>query len=113
MQEPETEDRPTNLSQKLSELSAEKQAQLLGRITKQQDVNVSRGARRSRHVNENLPFVGDNKKMDTMRRHARKRRSNEKMGATVVGLIFICQLVVIFFTFFIFKEGGLLLVLQE
>ncbi|XP_032457373.1 F-actin-monooxygenase Mical isoform X4 [Nasonia vitripennis] len=80
--EPETEDRPT-FSQKLSELTAEQKAHLLGRITKQ-DVPGTR-ARRSRHVNENLPLPMDKKpSADTLaRRHARKRRSTEKMGATV------------------------------
>lgn len=81
--EPETEDRPT-FSQKLSELTTEQRAHLLGRITKQ-DVPGTR-ARRSRHVNENLPLPMDKKpSAETLaRRHARKRRSTEKMGATVV-----------------------------
>lgn len=78
--EPEIEDRPT-LSQKLSELTAEQKAQLLGRITKQ-DGSTTR-VRRSRHVNENLPLPGDKKSDSITRRHARKRRSTEKMGASV------------------------------
>ncbi|KAJ8665000.1 hypothetical protein QAD02_006662 [Eretmocerus hayati] len=72
--EPETEERPS-LSQKLSELShklAEQKTHLMGSRT-----------RRSRHSNENLPPSGDKKLDSSSRRHTRKRRSTEKMGATV------------------------------
>ncbi|XP_058793152.1 F-actin-monooxygenase Mical [Phymastichus coffea] len=80
--EPETEDRPT-FSQKLNVLTPEQKAQFLSRIASKEGSVATARARRSRHVNENLPQTGDKKSDSMARRHARKRRSNEKMGASV------------------------------
>ncbi|XP_023314724.1 F-actin-monooxygenase Mical isoform X3 [Trichogramma pretiosum] len=81
--EPEADDRPTYHHQKkLNELTPEQKAQILGRIAKSE--GSTRTTRRSRHSNENLLLSTSEKKSDSIsRRHARKRRSNEKMGATV------------------------------
>lgn len=84
-QEPETEDRPAH-AQKLTDLSPEQKAHLSQGRSARQDVPVMR-ARRSRHAHENnlQPPSLDRKIDGTMqRRHGRKRRSTEKMGATVV-----------------------------
>ncbi|XP_012287376.1 F-actin-monooxygenase Mical isoform X2 [Orussus abietinus] len=78
--EPEKEERPS-YSRQLSQMTPEQKAQLLGRLTKQDNVLRPRHSR-SRHTNEHVQNVPD-KKGDSISRRSRKRRSNEKMGATV------------------------------
>ncbi|XP_066592367.1 F-actin-monooxygenase MICAL3 [Prorops nasuta] len=74
--EPDNEEKP-NYSKQISQLTPEQKAQLIGRIAKE---SVTR-MRRSRHSNDNLQNA--DKKNDTLNRRSRKRRSTEKMGATV------------------------------
>ncbi|XP_012255532.2 F-actin-monooxygenase Mical isoform X2 [Athalia rosae] len=76
----ENEDRPA-FTKQLSQLTPEQKAQLLGRITKQ-DSTVRARHSRSRHGTEHAQPAGD-KKVDSMSRRSRKRRSTDKMGATV------------------------------
>lgn len=55
----------------------------LNQLTSEPKVPRGRHSRSSRHANENLqPYV--DKKSDTASRRSRKRRSTEKMGATMV-----------------------------
>ena len=103
MQEPDNDDGPT-FNKKLNDFTAVQKAQIIGRIAKSES---SRTARRSRHSNENLPLSGDKKSEPISRRHARKRRSNEKMGATVVSENFWISIVRLFADYsLIAKNGG-------
>lgn len=86
MKEPENEERPAH-SKQLSQLTPDQKVHLLDRIVRQESATRTRHSR-SRH-NENLNPT--DKKGDTISRRSRKRRSTEKMGATVVG----------FFSFFL------------
>ncbi|XP_024947547.1 F-actin-monooxygenase Mical isoform X15 [Cephus cinctus] len=80
--EPEKEERPT-YSKQLSQLTPEQKAQLIGRIAKQDNTNTrARHSRSSRHSNEHAQNPLE-KKGDSISRRSRKRRSTEKMGATV------------------------------
>ncbi|XP_047356849.1 F-actin-monooxygenase Mical isoform X3 [Vespa velutina] len=65
----------------LSHLTAEQKAQLLGHIVKQESATRTRHSR-LRQSSENIQQHGD-KKGDTISRRSRKRRSMEKIGATV------------------------------
>ncbi|KAI4497933.1 hypothetical protein M0802_007049 [Mischocyttarus mexicanus] len=65
----------------LSHLTAEQKAQLLGHIVKQESASRARHSR-IRQSSENIQQHGD-KKGDTISRRSRKRRSMEKIGATV------------------------------
>ncbi|KAK2583845.1 hypothetical protein KPH14_001128 [Odynerus spinipes] len=65
----------------LSHLTPEQKAQLLGRIVKQESASRTRHTR-LRQSSENIQQHGD-KKGDTISRRSRKRRSMEKIGATV------------------------------
>nr|XP_012143698.1 PREDICTED: protein-methionine sulfoxide oxidase mical3b isoform X8 [Megachile rotundata] len=76
--EPENEERPTH-SKQLSHLTPDQKVQLLDRIVRQDSATRTRHSR-SRH-NENMNPA--DKKGDTISRRSRKRRSTEKMGATV------------------------------
>lgn len=76
MKEPENEERPAH-SKQLSQLTPD-------RIVRQDSATRTRHSR-SRH-NENLSPA--DKKGDTISRRSRKRRSTEKMGATVVSFPF-------------------------
>ncbi|XP_043285873.1 F-actin-monooxygenase MICAL3 isoform X2 [Venturia canescens] len=78
--EPENDERPL-YSKQLSQLSPEQKAQLIGRLAKPEMPTRPRHSR-SRHNNENV-LVPLDKKTDTVSRRSRKRRSTEKMGATV------------------------------
>lgn len=83
LQELENEDRPT-FSQKLSQLTPEQKAHLLGRMQTKHESHQGRQRRSNRHANDNnlLAVPADNKKSDA--RRSRKRRSTEKVGASVV-----------------------------
>lgn len=63
-------------------MTAEQKAQLLGHIVKQESATRTRHSR-LRQSSENIQQHGD-KKGDTISRRSRKRRSMEKIGATVV-----------------------------
>ncbi|XP_068968206.1 protein-methionine sulfoxide oxidase mical3a isoform X7 [Bombus flavifrons] len=76
--EPENEERPAH-SKQLSQLTPDQKVQLIDRIVRQDSATRTRHSR-SRH-NENLNPA--DKKGDTISRRSRKRRSTEKMGATV------------------------------
>ncbi|XP_076170360.1 molecule interacting with CasL isoform X6 [Ptiloglossa arizonensis] len=76
--EPENEERPAH-SKQLSQLTPDQKVHLLDRIVRQESATRTRHSR-SRH-NENLNPT--DKKGDTISRRSRKRRSTEKMGATV------------------------------
>ncbi|XP_046822766.1 protein-methionine sulfoxide oxidase mical3a isoform X3 [Vespa crabro] len=65
----------------LSHLTTEQKAQLLGHIVKQESATRTRHSR-LRQSSENIQQHGD-KKGDTISRRSRKRRSMEKIGATV------------------------------
>ncbi|XP_043784618.1 F-actin-monooxygenase Mical isoform X5 [Apis laboriosa] len=73
--EPENEERPAHSKQ----LTPDQKVQLIDRIVRQDSATRTRHSR-SRH-NENLNPA--DKKGDTISRRSRKRRSTEKMGATV------------------------------
>ncbi|XP_076546406.1 molecule interacting with CasL isoform X2 [Osmia lignaria lignaria] len=76
--EPENDERPTH-SKQLSQLTPDQKVQLIDRIVRQDSGTRTRHSR-SRH-NENMNPA--DKKSDTISRRSRKRRSTEKMGATV------------------------------
>ena len=76
--EPENEERPTH-SKQLSQLTPDQKVLLIDRIVRQDSGTRTRHSR-SRH-NENMNPA--DKKSDTISRRSRKRRSTEKMGATV------------------------------
>lgn len=85
LKEPENEERPSH-SKQLSQLTADQKVHLLNRIVNQQESGARTRHSRSRH-NENLTPA--DKKGDTISRRSRKRRSTEKMGATVVSSLCI------------------------
>lgn len=76
--EPENEERPVH-SKQLSQLTPDQKVQSVDRVVRQDSATRTRHSR-SRH-NENLNPA--DKKGDTISRRSRKRRSTEKMGATV------------------------------
>ncbi|KAF7988560.1 hypothetical protein HCN44_001133 [Aphidius gifuensis] len=76
--EPETDERPL-YDKQLAQLT---KCGLIGRITKHDGTTRTRHSRSSRHNNENLQTI--DKKIDaSLGRRSRKRRSTEKMGASV------------------------------
>ncbi|XP_033221459.1 F-actin-monooxygenase Mical isoform X2 [Belonocnema kinseyi] len=77
--EPEKEERPT-FSKQLRQLTPEQKAHLIGRISKQETIRPRHS--RVRHGYENF-VASSEKKVDAASRRSRKRRSTEKMGATV------------------------------
>lgn len=88
VKEPENEERPAHNKQS-SQLTPEQKVQLIDRIARHDSATRTRHSR-SRH-SEN--FNPSDKKGDTMSRRSRKRRSTEKMGATVVNIFLFYRIV--------------------
>ncbi|XP_011314011.1 protein-methionine sulfoxide oxidase Mical isoform X2 [Fopius arisanus] len=80
--EPEVDERPV-YDKKLVQLTNEQKAHLIGRLAKHETTGRARHSRTSRHNNENVQAIGDKKTDGSLGRRSRKRRSNEKMGASV------------------------------
>lgn len=86
-QEPEADERPL-YDKQLAQLTSEKKALLVGRLAKHETAGRPRHSRSSRHNNENVQAIVDKKTDGSLGRRSRKRRSNEKMGASVVSSLF-------------------------
>lgn len=61
----------------------------LNRLPKHETPIRPRHSRFSRHNNENIQAIVDKKTEGSLGRRSRKRRSNEKMGATVVSILIL------------------------
>ncbi|XP_063986315.1 F-actin-monooxygenase Mical isoform X3 [Diachasmimorpha longicaudata] len=80
--EPEADERPL-YDKQLAQLTSEQKVHLIGRLAKHETAGRARHSRSSRHNNENVQAMGDKKTDGSLGRRSRKRRSNEKMGASV------------------------------
>ncbi|XP_015127191.1 F-actin-monooxygenase Mical isoform X4 [Diachasma alloeum] len=80
--EPEADERPL-YDKQLAQLTSEQKVHLIGRLAKHETAGRARHLRSSRHNNENVQVIVDKKTDGSLGRRSRKRRSNEKMGASV------------------------------